>query len=339
LLVAMLMGTALLAQEPARRLEFGINTTMLRTLGVTDICAACPWAHWGAGPAVTYNLNSRFAIDGTFSFLQSSGLNLSALVGGNVIQGLAGLKATARGRKFSMFAKARPGFVRWSDGRWTNMQFSPGNPLPAITTGPRTNFVADFGGGIELAVSKNVTVRTEMSDLAMWWHSYGGTFDTNYGFVANVSNNLQISNSVRYHFGRTLETEHRGERSKTHRFFDKTNMALWGVTLLADSADMITTRRFMKNCERHSPMPDDPNFGCAQMESNPIARPFVKHGWAGMISLSAITNGLQITAAYGLHKLGAHKAERVLPLPGAIASGVLAYKNSQLQATWPTPEP
>jgi len=334
LMVVGVSSTSILAQEPARRLELGVNATSLRTMGVTDWCAACPKVQWGAGPSMTYNLNRRFAIDSTFSFFPSSGTNSSSLVGGNMIQGLVGVKATARSRKFSMFAKARPGFIRWSEGRWTDFSVSgpPLNPTVSPKYGARTNFMVDFGGGIELAVTPQISIRTEMGDSVMWWHEYGGTLDSG-GFGPGVTNNLQVSNSVRYHFGRALDSERKSGAVESHKFLDRTNIALWTVSLLGQTADMVTTQRFMTNCKKNSPFANDPHIGCASRESNPIARPFVNHGWGGQIALAGIVNTVQITAAWGLHKLGMHKVERVVPLPMAVSGAILGYKNLQRSTT------
>ena len=65
------------------------------------------------------------------------------------------------------------------------------------------------------------------------------------------------------------------------------------------------------------------------MESNPIARPFVAHGWGGQLSLAVIVNSAQAAAMYTIHRMGYHKVERVVPLALAAGSGIEAYRNLQ----------
>ena len=97
-----------------------------------------------------------------------------------------------------------------------------------------------------------------------------------------------------------------------HRFFDPTNIALLTVSVLGMTTDGITTQR-----------------GIAQGrgEGDPLARPLVKYGWSGQISIEALEIGVEIAGMYGLHRTGHHWIERAVPLGIALTHAILAYEN------------
>jgi hypothetical protein len=103
-------------------------------------------------------------------------------------------------------------------------------------------------------------------------------------------------------------------REPAHRFFDKTDVLLMTVSLLGQSADMITTQRFHSH---------------GFQEADPFARPFVDAGWGGQIGLAAINNGLEIGVMYALHKMGHHRVERLVPLVVGAEGAFSGYHNLQ----------
>jgi hypothetical protein len=81
------------------------------------------------------------------------------------------------------------------------------------------------------------------------------------------------------------------------------------------TADAITTQRFISN---------------GIQEGDPIARPLVKYGWSGQISLMALETGAEIVAMYGLHRIHQHLIERMIPASLATAHAVFSYNNAHL---------
>ena len=88
--------------------------------------------------------------------------------GGRKTQALFGVKAGKRFEKFGVFAKARPGFVRYEKGDY---RFGTGGcptvfppPLGCFRPVARTNFAVDLGGVVELYPSKRTIIRFDGGD-------------------------------------------------------------------------------------------------------------------------------------------------------------------------------
>jgi len=151
-----------------------------------------------------------------------------------------------------------------------------------------------------------------MGDLLIHYvtpHEISSVFQQNAAWL----NKLQIGGGLYVEMGKQLDWRPLVSDPKTsHPFFDKTFLFVNTVSLLGQSADAITTQRFLKHNE---------------IEGDPLARPFVKYGWPGQIGVAVIVNSAIFTAEYGLHKMGHHRIERGLPLAVGAASGILAYNN------------
>jgi hypothetical protein len=131
------------------------------------------------------------------------------------------------------------------------------------------------------------------------------------------TNDLQPTVGVYVELGNTIAwTPPVYDARKTHRFFDKLNVLLITGSVLGMTADGITTQRFIAR---------------GGVEGDPIARPLVKYGWSGQISLEAIETGAEIAGMYGLHRIGQHWIERFIPPCIAAAHGVFAYGNSKVR--------
>ena len=87
--------------------------------------------------------------------------------------------------------------------------------------------------------------------------------------------------------------------SKTHKFFDSLNVSLIVAESGALLADGVTTQYGLSH------------YG--GREADPFARPFVEHGWPGMIVGGALFVGAEVGARYLLHKHNHHRMERWLP--------------------------
>ena len=98
-----------------------------------------------------------------------------------------------------------------------------------------------------------------------------------------------------------------------HRFWDQKNVRLHLINLTAQSVDAYSTQRLL-NVE-------------GGRESNPLARPLVRHGWKGQAAASyGLGFGGTLLGSYLLHRWGHHKLERITPIfvatPTALAGGL-----------------
>jgi len=152
------------AQQTLRRFEIGAQAPGLHALGQTSWCAACLKLYWSVGPAATFNLNEHFAVDGAVTFFRGPSGNPSGLVGGNLMEAVAGLKASVRGSRFTLFAKVRPGIIRWSQGQIANVQF-PASGGRSIRTprGPTSGLIS---------VSEPSMPRRQESRFASTWERW-----------------------------------------------------------------------------------------------------------------------------------------------------------------------
>ncbi len=118
----------------------------------------------GFGPRIGYNFSRYVGIEaeGNFFFRDRD------REGGRKVQGLFGVKAGKRFNQGGLFAKARPGFVRFSRGDYQQNTggcvaiFPP--PIGCFQPVAKTNFAFDLGGVGELYPSKNTIVRFDAGD-------------------------------------------------------------------------------------------------------------------------------------------------------------------------------
>jgi Outer membrane protein beta-barrel domain len=162
------------AQSDDRKVEIGGQFSFLQVPTVTaNVCAdLCPPNFFtrdsntdvGFGPRIGYNATSYLTLEAEMNFFPRD----RDSEGGRKVQGLFGAKAGKRFEKAGIFAKARPGFVRFSRGDY---QFGTGG-CPAVFPPPigcfqpvaKTNFAIDIGGVAELYPSKNTIIRFDAGD-------------------------------------------------------------------------------------------------------------------------------------------------------------------------------
>ncbi|MEO6588219.1 MAG: hypothetical protein ABIP06_02725 [Pyrinomonadaceae bacterium] len=102
----------------------------------------------GIGGRITYNINKYAAIDGEIVYFpQNPGGNFGES------QALAGVKAGIRKEKFGLFAKARPGFVRFG-----------GDFFKLRNGGAKSYFAMDVGGVVEFYPDSRVIIRADVGD-------------------------------------------------------------------------------------------------------------------------------------------------------------------------------
>ena len=155
------------------KVEVGVQYTLLRftDADVTDS---------GVGGRVTLNTSDNFSLETEFNFFPQERVNLANLSSLNSrrMQALFGAKYGIRTQKFGIFGKARPGFVRFSEGS---------SPIGT----PATEFALDLGGVFELYPARPVALRFDVGDTLIRFNSLGAGF---------TSNNLQISTGLAFRF-------------------------------------------------------------------------------------------------------------------------------------------
>jgi hypothetical protein len=87
-----------------------------------------------------------------------------------------------------------------------------------------------------------------------------------------------------------------------HPFLDNTNALLTGVEIAALIGDASSTRRVLDE------------YPGVTAEGDPLARPFVEHGWPGQIAGGVLFVTAELLGRYALHAHGHHRMERMLPL-------------------------
>ena len=113
----------------------------------------------GFGGRITYNLTSRVAIEGEITKFKTDEFSPPTFDNDAQpdVQGLFGVKAGWRGRKFGVFGKVRPGFTRF-----TPVFDCPSFDFSACTFDHHTTFSLDAGGVIEGYVSRHIMVRGDI---------------------------------------------------------------------------------------------------------------------------------------------------------------------------------
>jgi hypothetical protein len=152
--VLVLTGPALAQQFT--RTEIGIVTSLLpdnRLLSVTDA---------GIGARFTYNLTSSFAVDSEVdSYPTNTGLALTSLQdGGRATSFVIGPKVGIRGRRYSIFFKARPGFMSFGD-TFTSVDVISNS----LATARKTHATLDLGVASEFATSTRAVLRFDIGTL------------------------------------------------------------------------------------------------------------------------------------------------------------------------------
>jgi len=322
LFVVLVIASVSSYAQSYRRFELTSQTTTLRIEGHTAGCSGCPATKWMIGPEFTFNLNQHFALDAALAWSPSSTPFPSGTYGGRLNEAQIGPRASIRGRRFTFFTKARPGFVSWSHAQ-TDLHFINFPPTSftdlKFTYGRRNFFAFGLTGGIGYTLSPRVTLSAELGDTLVRPTSTSG-------YVRPITHDLQSSLGASYRFGKEAFFE-RPSGNPTHKFFDRFNIALMTAGLLAQTADAVTTQRRLKNCWRTHPA--ELSWVCSDAEGNPIARPFVNQGWGGQIGLAVIVNSAQTMVMYAIHRMGYHRVERMVPIPLTIEGGIQAHKNLQ----------
>lgn len=155
LLAAALFTAALLTPQSARAQTSVPRFELGGQLSIIDLRESVEEKPPGVGGRFTYNLKDYVALDTELNYFSTGEVNL------NRTQGLFGVKAGKRfgGPSVGVFAKARPGFMRFHGER------SPGTSINGTTKG-----ALDLGGVVEFYPSKRFIVRIDVGDTIIFYN-------------------------------------------------------------------------------------------------------------------------------------------------------------------------
>jgi len=138
-----------------------------------------------------YNFYSWLGVESEINFFPDPGQGATNLDGGRITQGLFGVKAGVRRQKWSLFAKARPGFV--SFGR-AIVDVFPTPPPFSFGFGRITHYAIDVGGIVQYHLSSRTAIRFDLGDTIV---RYGGQR----GITPTVRvNNFQLATGIVFRF-------------------------------------------------------------------------------------------------------------------------------------------
>jgi len=119
---------------------------------------------YGFGGRFTYNLNRNVALETSGYFFPRECSICES--NGSITEVVGGIKAGKRFKTFGIFAKARPGFVSFSQGQ-VDAFVSPAT-LFQLEYSRLTHFATDVGGVIEFYPSRKIVARFDAGDTIVY---------------------------------------------------------------------------------------------------------------------------------------------------------------------------
>jgi len=154
----------------------------------------------GGGGRFGYNLSRHLALEAEGNFFPRD----SDFDGGRSVQVLVGVKSGKRFEKVGLFAKARPGFMRFSKGDLESdpaiFCAPPGGCFKQVS---KTSFAVDLGGVVEWYPSTNTIVRFDAGDTIIRFGRRNVIAPQGPGVVstsAETKHNFQASVGFGYRF-------------------------------------------------------------------------------------------------------------------------------------------
>ncbi len=122
----------------------------------------------GLGGFASHHIFSVFYLDGDVLYFPANRAPGGAHDGGEILQGLVGVKGGIRRNHIGFFGKVRPGFNSYSQAV-TSFTAAPPGQVNTYTFGRSTNFVLDLGGIVELYPTEHSTLRLEAGDTHIFY--------------------------------------------------------------------------------------------------------------------------------------------------------------------------
>ncbi len=190
-------GNEVLAQEDVQRFELGGQFSLIyrnKPTAQDDEFVARHVTNPGFGARFTYNLTNEIALEAESNFFPDRDFHQDGsfftrpddnrgVPSGHIFQGQFGVKAGKRFRKFGVFGKVRPGFVRFSqvsqfDGFRNRLFFHPSLgrlvelPNAEFHMGKEAYFSTDIGGVVEFYPSRRIVTRFDVGDTIIRYGVY-----------------------------------------------------------------------------------------------------------------------------------------------------------------------
>jgi len=177
--------------EPARaqttdRVEVALQVGLLRLTGLDATDS-------GVGGRVSWNLTEAAALEAVADFFPTGAGNVPR--GGRKLHALAGPRVGWRTDRVGLFAKARAGIARVSEGRQTGaciLIFPP----PEACYSADTRLAFDFGGGLEVYPSPRSSLRLDVGSLV----THLGPTSARFGQTGDFVRDLNVTGSVGFKF-------------------------------------------------------------------------------------------------------------------------------------------
>ena len=166
--------------------EFGplFSTMFIAREGPTDGVRTEP----GFGGYASYRFYHVFYFDSDLLYFPRGSNSSGPHDGGEILEGLFGLKGGIRRNHFGIFGKVRPGFNSYSDA------LSAVSATGQESFSRSTNFVLDLGGIVEFYPAEHGTLRLEAGDT----HIYFNTRDVNVGGTIVPAGGGKLQHSIQF---------------------------------------------------------------------------------------------------------------------------------------------
>jgi hypothetical protein len=149
----------------------------------------------GAGAYASWRFYKVFYLDGDALYFPRDTNNSGPHDGGQIFQGLLGIKGGIRRNHFGIFGKARPGVNSYGQALASITSVPGGGTSYGYTRS--TNFVLDLGGIVEFYPGERSTLRIELGDTHIYW----GTRNVNDHGVIIASDGGKLRHSIQFMFG------------------------------------------------------------------------------------------------------------------------------------------
>lgn len=195
--LALLVGIALLvqfasAQDKPPRFEVGA------LFSIYHASTFFVPTQFELGGRFTWNWLPHLALEGEYDSTLKSPVAATSFEGGYFSQGLFGIKSGVRWTNWGVFAKFRPGFVRYSDAI-SGTTVTPTSII--LARQPLRDAAFDLGGGAEFFMSRHFLFRYDAGDVIVHQGPHGILFNGVRGtFRPFTHNNFETEVSVAFRF-------------------------------------------------------------------------------------------------------------------------------------------